>query len=255
MPESRILYSLNSVLRAIIFDFDGIIVDSEPLIMRLTQRMAAREGWTLSEEDYYRNYLALDDRGIIEHLYESHERPIDQARRDELVEWKIRLYAEAIREGLPPISGALEFVNRVAAQFPLAIASGSLRSEVEYLLQKLGLREKFAVIITADDCDHCKPDPEIFLKALTRLKQLPTFNGRASPEMERSEGTTAALHAGECLAIEDAPAGVRAAQAAGMKCLALAHSRPGEALQHADWVFREFAEVDFQKIQAEFHES
>jgi beta-phosphoglucomutase len=257
------------VLRALIFDFDGVIVDSEPLIMRLTQRMAAREGWSLSEEDYYRNYLALDDRGIIEHLYESHGRPIDHTRRDELVEWKGRLYAEAIREGLPPLSGASEFVTKVAAQFPLAIASGSLRSEVEHLLQKLGLREKFAAIATADDCKHSKPDPEIFLKALTQLKQLPAFNSGARGERAKretlphppkrgnrgkAETVSAPLQAGECLAIEDAPAGVRAAHAAGMKCLALAHSRPLEALQHADWACREFAEVDFPKILAEFDE-
>ena len=253
MHESRILYS-KSVLRAIIFDFDGIIVNSEPLIMRLTQRLAAREGWTVSEEDYYRNYLALDDRGIMEHLYQSHGRPIDNARRDELVEWKIRHYAEAIREGLPPISGTSEFVHKVATQLPLAIASGSLRSEVEHLLQKLGLRDKFAVITTADDCDRCKPDPEIFLKALERLKQLPAFNGKVRGETGQRERAPATLRAGECLAIEDAPAGVRAAQAAGMKCLALAHSRPLEALGHADWACREFVDVDLEKIRAAFDE-
>ena len=259
LVDACVLYS-ESMLRAIIFDFDGIIVNSEPLIMRLTQSMAAREGWTVSEEDYYREYLALDDRGIIEHLYESHGRPIDHARRDELVEWKIRLYAEAIREGLPPIAGASEFVGKVAAQFPLAIASGSLRSEVEHLLQKLGLREKFAVIITADDCDRCKPDPEIFLKAFERLQQLPAFNSGARGEKanrantKKGETVSPPLQAAECLAIEDAPAGVRAAQAAGMKCLALAHSRPLEALQHADWVCQEFAEVDMEKIQAAFDE-
>ena len=242
------------MLRAIIFDFDGIIVDSEPLIMRLTQRMAAREGWSVSAEDYYGSYLALDDRGIIEHLYKSHGRPIDHARRDELVEWKMQLYAEAIREGLPPISGVAEFVDKVAAQFPLAIASGSLRSEVEYLLQKLGLREKFAVITTADDCDRCKPDPEIFLKALERLQQLPAFNGKARREMRRREEPPATVRAGECLAIEDAPAGVSAAHAAGMKCLALAHSRPIEALRHADWACREFADVDLETIRAAFNQ-
>ena len=242
------------MLRAIVFDFDGIIVDSEPLIMRLTQRMAALEGWSLTEEDYYRNYLALDDRGIVEHMYESHGLPIDDARREELVEWKIRLYAETIREGLPPISGAAEFVNKAAAQVPLAIASGSLRSEVEHLLQKLGLREKFAVITTADDCARCKPDPEIFLKALERLNQLPAFKGKAHGEMGASGESPAALRAAECLAIEDAPAGIRAAQAAGMKCVALAHSRPLEALQHADWACREFADVDLHKIRAGFDE-
>ena len=242
------------MLRAIVFDFDGIIVDSEPLIMRLTQRMAALEGWSLTEEDYYRNYLALDDRGIVEQMYESHGLPIDDARREELVEWKIRLYAETIREGLPPISGAAEFVNKAAAQVPLAIASGSLRSEVEHLLQKLGLREKFAVITTADDCARCKPDPEIFLKALERLNQLPAFKGKAHGEMGASGESPAALRAAECLAIEDAPAGIRAAQAAGMKCVALAHSRPLEALQHADWACREFAYVDLHKIRAGFDE-
>ena len=255
------------MLRAIIFDFDGIIVDSEPLIMRLTQRMAAREGWTVSDEDYYGNYLALDDRSIIEHLYETHGHRIDHARRDELVEWKTRLYAEAIREGLPPIPGATEFVNEVAAQFPLAIASGSLRSEVEHLLQKLGLREKFEVITTADECDRCKPDPEIFLRALKRLGQLPAFNSGAKGRKAKGEklshihemangqkGETlpVPLQAVECLAIEDAPAGVRAAHAAGMKCLALAHSRPLEALQDADWACREFADVDLEKIRVAF---
>jgi beta-phosphoglucomutase len=251
MPESCIL---NPVLRAIIFDFDGIIVDSEPLIMRLTQRMAALEGWTVSEEDYYTHYLALDDRGVIEYLYRSHGCPIDHARRDELVGWKFRLYAEAIREGLPPLAGAIEFVNKVAARFPLAIASGSLRSEVEHLLRKLGLREKFAVITTADDCDRSKPDPEIFFMALARLQQMPAFNSGTNGEMGKRERPSAPLRAAECLVIEDAPAGVRAAQAAGMKCLALAHSRPAEALQHADWVCREFADVDLESIQAAFGE-
>ncbi len=257
------------MLRAIIFDFDGIIVDSEPLIMRLTQRMAALEGWAVSEEDYYRNYLALDDRRVIEHLYQSHGRPLDPARRDELMEWKFRLYAEAIRDGLPPMAGAIDFVNKVAAQFPLAIASGSLRSEVEHLLQKLRLREKFAVMTTADDCERSKPDPEIFLKALERLRQLPAFNtpgfrplegpqqlpafnGGAKGKRGTGEEVLGPLQAAECLVIEDAPAGVRAAQAAGMRCLALAHSHSVEALQHADWVCCEFAEVDLRTIQAAF---
>ena len=71
------------MLRAVIFDFDGIIVDSEPLILKLTQEMAALEGWAVSEDEYYHDYLALDDRGIVEHLYASHGRPLDARRRDE----------------------------------------------------------------------------------------------------------------------------------------------------------------------------
>jgi phosphoglycolate phosphatase/beta-phosphoglucomutase len=114
-----------------------------------------------------------------------------------------------------------------------------LRSEIEHLLGKLGLREKFAALATADDCAQSKPDPEVFLKALARLQELPVFP--SSP-----------LTAAECLAIEDAPLGVVAAHAAGMKCLALAHSRPMEELRHADWVHREFVDVDFEEIVASF---
>jgi HAD superfamily hydrolase (TIGR01509 family) len=227
------------LLRAIIFDFDGILVDSEPLIMKLFQEMAAREGWGLSEEEYYRDYLALDDRAIIEHLYRTHGRSLSTARRDELLAWKAHAYEKIIHDGLPPIPGAAEFVLSAAQHFPLAIASGSLRAEIEHLLEKLGLREKFAVLATADDCERSKPDPEIYLKALTRLQELPQLHEPL-------------LGAGECLAIEDAPLGVVAAQAAGMKCLALAHSRPQAELQHADWVARQFADVDLQIIRAAF---
>jgi HAD superfamily hydrolase (TIGR01509 family) len=227
------------LLRAIIFDFDGILVDSEPLIMKLIQEMAAREGWPLSEEEYYRDYLALDDRGIIERLWRSHGRSISAARRDELLAWKARAYEQVIHDGLPPIPGAVEFVLSAGQHFPLAIASGSLQAEIELLLHKLGLCEKFAVLATADDCQRSKPDPEIYLKAVSRLQELPHLH---EPLLE----------AGECLAIEDAPFGIVAAHAAGMKCLALAQSRPPAELQHADWVVRQFADVDLEIIRAAF---
>lgn len=227
------------MLRAIIFDFDGVLVASEPLIFELTRQMAAQEGWTITEEEYYRDYLAFDDRGIVEHLFRAHGREVDRARRDEMVNWKIRTYAEATRDGLPALPGAVEFVRRVAGQYPLAIASGSLRSEVEHLLGKIGLRDSFQLLVTADDTEKSKPEPEIFLKALAGLNRLPPF--AANP-----------LAASECLVIEDAPAGIRAAHAAGMKCLALTHSRPAEELSHADWLAREFAGVNLEEIQRAF---
>lgn len=227
------------MLRAIIFDFDGVIVDSEPLIMELTQQMAAREGWTVSAEEYYRDYLALDDRGIVEHLYRTHGRAVDLARRDELVHWKAEAYFAAIRNGLKPVPGAPEFVQLAATRYPLAIASGSLRQEVEYLLGKLRLREEFAVLSTASDCEHSKPHPCSYLTALRGLQQLKCF--KEEP-----------LQANECLAVEDAPAGVEAAHAAHMKSMALAHSRPAADLRHAEWVFSTFAAVELKEIEEGF---
>jgi beta-phosphoglucomutase len=227
------------VLRAVIFDFDGIIVDSEPLIFALTQQMAALEGWSLSEQQYYRDYLALDDRGIVEHLYASHGVPLDVRRRDELLDWKCRRYEGIIRDGLTPMPGVLEFVNKMASQYPLAIASGSLRAEIHHLLTKMNLREKFSALATADDCLHSKPDPEVYLRALAGLQALPAFREQV-------------LHPRECLAIEDAPLGVVAAQAAGLKCLALVHSRPVVELQHADLIATDFADANMDHIRALF---
>ena len=225
------------MLRAVIFDFDGIIVDSEPLIFRLTQDMAALEGWTVSEEEYYRDYLALDDRGIVQHLYASHGRPMDTIRRDELLTWKCQRYEEIIREGLPPMPGVVAFVTEMASYYPLAIASGSLRAEIHHLLTKMGLREKFSVLATADDCQHSKPDPEVYLHAVSQLRALPALQS---------------LQVDECFAIEDAPLGVVAAQAAGIKCLALTLSRPAAELQHADLIATDFANVVMRDVQALF---
>ena len=227
------------MLRAIIFDFDGIIVDSEPIIMKLTHEMAAHEGWAVSEEEYYRDYLALDDRGIVEHLFTSHGRPVDHARVEELVNWKSKVYGNIIENGLPTLPGAVDFVRQAAKTWPLAIASGSARSEIEHLLGKLGLRDCFRIIASADDCKRSKPDPEVYLKALAGLNTLTEF--QQDP-----------LQSSECLAIEDAPGGIDAAHGAEIRCLGLAHSRAAENLAHADWAFQGFEEVNLGAIAREF---
>jgi HAD superfamily hydrolase (TIGR01509 family) len=201
--------------------------------------MAALEGWTVSAEEYYRDYLALDDRGIVEHLYASHGRPVNTSRRDELVAWKGERYQQVIQDGLPAMPGAITFVTELAKHYALAIASGSLRVEIHHLLTLLDLREKFAVLATADDCERSKPDPAVYLIALSRLRALPCFGDQS-------------LQAEECLAIEDAPLGVIAAQAAGFKCLALTHSRPAAELQAADLIVTEFADVHMRDVHALF---
>ena len=227
------------MLRAIIFDFDGVLVNSEPIIMRLTQQVAAREGWALTEADYYRELLPLDDRTMVERLGQLHGRTIDPARRDELIEWKTRAYREIIKDGLPPTPGAVEFLEQVSARFPLAIASGSLRPEIEYLLEKAGLRDKFSAMVTASECERSKPDPQSYLLALEAMGRLPRFARQP-------------LGAAECLALEDTAGGIDAAHAAGMKCLALTSSCPAADLVHADWVCIGFAEINLAEIEAAF---
>ena len=228
------------MLRAIIFDLDGTIVNSEPAKLNTIRQIAARKGWIVSEAEYYRDLLQLEDRRVIEHLYRSHGQTIDRLQRDEVLDWKRRAYAQMIvEEGLPPFPGAVNFVRQLASRYPLAIASGSLQSEVDHLLRKLEIREAFAVLVTADDIDRPKPDPEIYLTALARLQRIPAFE-------------QIPLRAAECLAIEDAAHGIVAAVRAGLRCLALTHSLPSDQLGGADWVFRGFEEVDFARIEAAF---
>lgn len=229
------------MLRTIIFDFDGIIVDSEPIIMKLTQEMAAQLGWTVTEEEYYQDYLALDDRSIVEHLFTSHGQPVNHERCEELVNWKSRVYGKIIENGLPTLPGAVDFVRRAASRYPLAIASGSVRSEIELLLGKLELRDQFKIIASADDCERSKPDPEVYVVALSRMKALPEFQ-------------TNPLQASQCVAIEDAPGGIEAAHAAGIKCMGLAHSRNTENLGNADWAFHGFEQVNLEAIAREFRD-
>lgn len=218
-----------------IFDFDGVIVDSEPAIIKVYQQMAANEGWHLSEEEYYSDYLALDDRAAVTQLYQTHGRELTLTGRDALIHWKTDAYFEAIRGGLPPLPGAVEFVRECASRYPLAIASGSLRGEVEHLLGQLGLRGEFAVLSTAEESERSKPHPSVYLNALAGLRELTGFSEKK-------------LEASECLAVEDAPAGIDAAHAAGLRCVALAHSRPMKEIEHADWAFREFAEIGWNQI-------
>src|SRR5438045_9470793 len=122
------------------------------------------------------------------------------------------------------------------------MSSGSLRVEIEHLLEKMGVREAFRVLVTADEVERSKPEPEVFLKALAGLQQLPSFQRDGIPPLRSTE----------CLVIEDEPAGVRAAHAAGIKWLALAHSRSSADLRRADGVQGCFGDVAVEGIGRAF---
>ena len=229
------------MLRTIIFDFDGIIVDTEVTIFHLFNELAAKEGFSISREEYFRDYLALHDRGVLKLLFSKNGGKLTDARLEELLEWKNKRYMEVIQDGLPPLPGALEFIEQVSKDYPLAIATGSIRSEVSHLLEKIGLTQKFPVLVSADDFGPSKPDPACFLLTLEHLRLQPIF----------SKDT---LQADECLVIEDSPAGIAGARAAGMRSLGLAHSVPVDKLSAAgaDWRAENYAEIEWDKILSEF---
>ncbi len=205
-------------LRAVIFDFDGVIADTEPLHYEGLRRTLAAVGITLSESDYYADYLGFDDHGCVVAALQAHGRPIDRETVRDLMQKKAVAYLASIRDHLVIFPGVREFVQEAAASFPLAIASGALRREIELILDQAGIRKAFQHITSAEDVTHGKPDPQPFLHALAGLnRQQP-----AQPIAPES-----------CLVIEDSLPGIRAAKAAGMKVLAVANTHTTQDLHEA----------------------
>jgi beta-phosphoglucomutase len=223
------------MLRALIFDFNGIIVDDEPIHFELFKQVLAEEGIKLTEADYYARYLGFDDRGAFTAAYREHGRSLDEKLLARLIDRKTIYYQSEIRSKVRIFPGVEKLVTTLVPVLPLAVASGALKQEIETILSAAGLLKHFAVIISAEDVDHGKPEPEIFLKALARL----------NAQVEDGHPIDAA----DCLVIEDSKEGIRGARRAGMKCLAVSNSHPTELLQEANAVVRSLEEVDLALLE------
>lgn len=206
------------MLKAIIFDFDGVLADTEPLHFRMFQQVLQEEGLPLSEHDYYQKYVGFDDRGCFHAILAEHGRLAPPETIQQLVERKAALMLGQITTTKVVYPGVVEFVKNVAGRYRLAIVSGALRHEIELILKTAGMRDDFEHITAAEDVQDGKPAPEGYLHALQSLN-------RHAP-----------LLASECLVIEDTLFGIQAAHAAGMRCLALSTTYPPDRLGIADAV-------------------
>ena len=223
-----------NTLAAIIFDFDGIIADSEPLHFAGFRLTLAEIGISLTESDYYANYLGYDDRGCFIAALTAHQRPADPSVIAPLMQRKAQAYLESVKDHLVIFPGVREFVSEAAATYPLAIASGALRHEIEFILEQAGLRKAFLHITGAEDVTKGKPDPEPFLHALAALnRQRP--NQTIAPD--------------SCLVIEDSIPGLRGAKAAGMKVLAVANTHTIQDLHEAHAVAQSLSQVRLSELR------
>ncbi|MBI4391563.1 MAG: HAD family phosphatase [candidate division NC10 bacterium] len=214
--------------RALILDFNGVILDDEPVHCATMQEVLAEESFALSDAEYRQDYLALDDRGAFALALQRMGRPVTEAALTDLIRRKGVRYHARMREGYRLFPGVADFVRAAAGHAPLAIASGALRDEIEAALARAALTSCFAAIVSAEEIRRMKPDPEIYRTALARLN---AATPRPGPPIAPAE----------CLAIEDSMAGVRAAQAAGMRCVAVTNSYPAEALAFAEVVVASLA--------------
>lgn len=222
-------------MRAVIFDFDGVIADTEPLHYEGLRRTLADIGITLTEPDYYENYLGFDDRGCILEALRVNQRPATGPLVQDLMHKKAVAYLASIRDHLVIFPGVREFVEEAAASYPIAIASGALRPEIELILEQAGIRKAFRHITSAEDVTRGKPDPQPFLHAMAGLNQ---------------QSPASAISPDSCLVIEDSLPGIRAAKSAGMKVLAVANTHTIQDLHEAHAISHSLGEVHLTDLRA-----
>jgi phosphoglycolate phosphatase len=208
---------------AILFDFNGVIIDDEPQHCDALIATLAEYGCTLDRDTYYREYLGFDDRECFRFTFERLGRPADEPALLAAIERKHAHYERAIRATMRLVPGATEFIESAALDgIQLAIVSGALRREIELVLDLAGLRPHFSEIVAAEDVSACKPDPQGYNRARAALELAPH----------------------RCIVIEDSLPGLAAARGAGLRCAMLATSHAEEACEGADVVWRDFTGHD-----------
>ncbi len=221
-------------LRAIIFDFNGVIVNDEPVHMAMFQKALAEEGIALSREEYYGKYLPMSDRECLAAVLRDRGREAKDSLIERLAERKAEYYRREIERGLALFPGAADFIRRAAERYYLAIASGARRDEIETILRNAGLLGCFSALVSAEEVARGKPDPECYLLALEKLN----LALAARP-----------IAADQCIVIEDTPAGIQAAHAAGMRCVAVTNSYPEKQLSEAELVVSSLADLDIIRLE------
>jgi len=206
---------------ALIFDFDGVIVDTEPLHYKSFQRVLEPLELGFSWRDYVDTYMGYDDRDAFVEAFEAGGRKINSDDLLSLIRQKALLFQDVIRDGVSAYPGVIDLIHRLRAEkIPLAICSGALRSDIDPILAILGLEECFDIIVTAEDVSRSKPDPECYQLALDKLCRL--------YKIPHAKSST--------IAIEDTPAGIISAKLAGIQVIAVSNSYPPENLSDASFV-------------------
>ena len=215
------------MIRALIFDFNGVLADDDPIHMEAFRKVAAEEGLSFTHDEYLDTYLPLNDWDCFKTLFHKHSRALAPQQLDELIQRKSVYYFRMVAEKAVMFDHAPGAVKAAAAKYKLAIASGARREEIVHILRQGGIEDCFAAIVAAEDVQLGKPHPEPFSRAHEKLK-------KKDPS----------LRIAECVAIEDSIGGIQSAHGAGMRCLAIAHSYGLSRLKAAEpeWVIDSIAD-------------
>ncbi|MBF0492984.1 MAG: HAD family phosphatase [Deltaproteobacteria bacterium] len=223
------------MIRALIFDFNGVVVDDEPVHFQLFQKTLEAEGIALDQKDYYEKYLGYDDYECFEAILKDRQKAFDAAYIETLIQKKSKFYEEVLEEGNLFVPGVLEFIRKNSDKYFMAIVSGALRSEIVSWLEKAAIQENFQVIIAAEDVRRSKPDPEGYEQALYLLNR----DFTAPLEI---------IFPQECVVFEDSMWGLQAAHEAKMRRVGVSTSYPSEQLKDAEFVVGHFLDLTMEKL-------
>ncbi len=223
-------------LAGVIFDFDGVLADTEPLHLRAYQDVLAERGMTLGAADYYDRYLGFDDDGVFRTVWSDRGLNLDEETLVELIRVKGERFEALAGQGEALFPGAADCIRRVAAEAPIAIASGALAPEIETVLAAAGLRRHFRAVVASGDTPRSKPAPDPYLRAL---------------ELLRPHVAASALDPGGCVvAVEDSMWGIESAIAAGLRCVGVAQTYAANRLETAHVVVPTIADVTPEALRA-----
>ena len=209
------------MIHAIFFDFNGVIVNDEPLHMKAYQEVLAREGITLTEAEYM-TMLGMDDVTFVRTAFERAGKPWTDEIVKTMIAREFELNRKMIEDELPLSPGIVTFVKALSHHYQLGVVSMATRASIDYVLERSKLRSAFTVVLSAEDSQTHKPDPYCYRRALELLNE------------KRREERRLPLLPAECLVIEDSPPGIQAGRAAGMRTLGLTNTVSEEALRAAN---------------------
>ena len=228
-------------LKAVLFDFNGVIIKDEPIHKRLIEEILIAENLRPQRDEFYQYCLGKSDRACLFDLLTRRGRTVTEASLEQLIRRKSEAYRAELEklEKLPLFPGLEDLIYKFrVAQVKLAVVTGALRSEAEFVLQRGGLAEYFSVIVAGDEISRSKPDPEGYLLAVERLNQ-------AFPELQ--------LQPEDCLVIEDTQVGIQAAKAAKMRVVGVAHTYPFHMMQRwSNWAVDYLHQLDVERVQEIF---
>ena len=221
------------MLRAVIFDFDGVITDSEILHFRAFNQVLRQYGIELTKQEYYKTYLGFNDADCYGLLINQGLLKAEMEQISNLIEEKKQIYKELAKTEGKMIEGVRDFLTLLEENsVTMAICSGSLLTEVEMVLEDTGLRHMFEVIVSGEQVKKGKPHPEGFILALKKL----------------NKNSQSPIAAGECIVIEDSHWGLQAGKAAGMHTIAVTNSYDAEQLAMAEKIVSRLNELTIEEM-------